>query len=66
MLTDVVHAVDSVVHDLVALVGNRHRTLGNLRRLISMGGHPVDGFGHVADSQRRLGDLLSLMFRGLG
>ncbi|MCY1433015.1 hypothetical protein D9M71_490330 [compost metagenome] len=66
MFADVVHAVDGVVHHLVALVGDSDRTLGHLRRLIGVGRHPVDGLGHVAHRHRGIADLLGLVLGGLG
>ncbi|MNO92412.1 hypothetical protein D3C76_839870 [compost metagenome] len=57
--------MDGVVHHLVALVGDFHRTLGHRRGFGGVGRHLVDGLSHVVDRGRGLGDLLGLVFRGL-
>src|SRR5690606_1787401 len=66
LLTDVVHAGDGVVYDLVALVGDGYGTFRYRGGFRGVGRYLVNRHGHFVDRSRGAGDFLGLVLGSLG
>ena len=54
------------MHHFIAFIGNGHGALSHRRRLGGVGGHLINGMGHLLNRPGGFGDLLGLMLRGFG